>query len=349
MTGIGLYTRALAAALEQEGVTVVRVGARRSGELPRKVGSRSLYILGEAPKVLAHEPSPLFHALSNFNLPLVRVPGKRLVLTVHDLIPLLFPSTVSKAFRWQFFLWLSRSLQLADQVICVSQTTRTDLLAHFQVDPDRVAVVYNGADHVDAVPALGVAGRAQLEGFDLPNAFVLYAGAFDARKNIEAVVHACSMLKAQGRATTLVLMGQPWFGSSAIERQIDARRREGLDVRVLGYQSASMFYAVMRKATVLAFPSRYEGFGLPPLEAMRLGTPVLISDRGALPEICGDAAVQIDPDDPSALAAALDRLLHSPAEQARRSEAGRTRASQFTWRQAASQTAEVYREALRRG
>lgn len=346
-TGIGLYTHELAAALKARGLTIERLGAETTGEAPRRSTSRTAWALTELTDALLSSPSPIFHALNNFNLPLRRMPGKRMVLTVHDLIPDLLPETVSIAFKWQFRLWLIRSLHIADQVICVSQRTRQDLLRRFEVDADRVHVVHNGVDHVDRVPALDHTSTQYLDALALPQKYVLYAGSLDARKNVGLVLDGMAELQRRGRGVPLVLAGQSWFGSGPIETRIAKMRADGLDLRPLGYLDPSLFYEVMRRATVFAFPSRYEGFGLPPLEAMRLGVPCVVSNAGALPEVCGDGALMVRPDDLGHFTRAIDTLLTLEPERARLSELGRKQAAKFTWAKAAEQTLAVYREALR--
>jgi glycosyltransferase involved in cell wall biosynthesis len=269
-----------------------------------------------------------------------------MVLTVHDLIPELFPETVSKGFRWQFRLWLARSLRVADRVVCVSATTRDDLLRHFEVDPSKVSVIHNGVDHVDRVAPLDRAGEQYLDSLGLPGRFVLYAGSLDARKNVGLVLDAFEGLWREGKRTTLVLAGQSWFGSGPAEKRIAALRSGGLDIRPLGYLAEPEFYGVMRRATALAFPSRYEGFGLPPLEAMRLGVPCVVSNAGSLPEVCGEAALYVSPDDADGLARALWRVLESPEERRLLAEASRKQAAAFTWDRAAENLIQVYRAAL---
>lgn len=350
-TGIGLYTRSLAGALGELGVGVQLWGARRSGSQPRGGQSRTAWTVGALPGLLAREaargaggaPGPLYHATGNFNLPLVRPPGARFVLTLHDLIPLTHPGTVSRAFRWQFRLWLSRSLQLADRVVCVSGHTRRELLARFPGAAARAVVVHNGCDHLAAAPVLGPVERAYVDSLALPERYLLYAGSLDVRKNVSLVLDALERL---GRGVTLVLMGQAWFGSGPVERRIGRMRAEGLDVRPLGFQPESVYAEVMRRASVFVFPSRAEGFGLPPLEAMRAGVPVVASTAGALPEVCGDAAVLVDPDDAEALAAALGRLLDAPGERQALVERGHARARGFTWRGAAERVRDVYADVL---
>jgi len=344
-TGIGLYTRCLASALEGMGVQLERFGARISGEHPRGRSGRTGYALAQLPVDLMGSKARLFHALGNFNLPLTRVPGKAYVLTVHDLIPLTMPETVSTAFRWQFRLWLARSVAVADRVICVSAHTEDELLARFPEVAGRTVVVHNGVDHVDA-ERLDLTGEAFVRALALPRDFVLYAGSLDVRKNVGLVLDALERLRAQGRTVPLVLAGQSWFGSGPVETRVGRMRAEGFDIRPLGYQSAPVFYELMRRAALFVFPSRGEGFGLPPLEAMRLGTATIVSNAGSLGEVCGDAAPAVRPDDAEGLAELMDRLMRSPEERRSWAERGRRRAAEFTWRRAAEGTLAVYGAAL---
>jgi glycosyltransferase involved in cell wall biosynthesis len=346
-TGIGLYTRCLASALQARGVRLERLGARVSGEDPRGRMGRTAYVLGRLPQALRRSQALLYHALGNFNLPLVRTPGKPYVVTVHDVIPLLMPETASRAYRWQFRLWLARSVRVADRIVCVSECTRNDLLARHPEVEDKVSVAYNGVDHVDGhVP--DATTEDFLRALALPQRFALYAGSLDVRKNVSLVLDALERLKAKGRPVPLVMIGQSWFGSGAVESRVARMRSEGHDIRPLGYQSEPVFYELMRRAAVFVFPSRYEGFGLPPLESMRLGTPAIVSTTGATPEVCGEAAPAVRPDDAEGLAEAMDRLLRSDTERRRWAEAGRKQAARFTWARCAEQTLTAYEAALRR-
>lgn len=345
-TGIGLCTRELHAALVRGGANVVRLGARRSGEFPRRASSRTRYTLDELPRWLRGGEVRLFHALGNFNLPLVRTPGVAHVLTVHDLIPELLPDTVSRAFRWQFRLWLSRSLRVADRVICVSEKTRQDLLQRFDADPSRVHVVHNGVDHIARVPGVDGTGEQYLRTLGLPARFVLYAGSLDARKNVGRVLDAVERLYRAGRAPTLVLIGQSWFGGGVVEARIGTLRARGVDLRPLGYLTPALFYEVMRRASVFVFPSRYEGFGLPPLEAMSLGVPTIVSNAGSLPEVTGDAAIAVDAEDDAGLAEQIARVLDDESLRRRLADAGRAQARRFTWDAAAEKTLALYRDAV---
>ncbi len=343
VTGIGLYLHQLHRALQAQSLPLERWGARTSGEHPRRAWSRTGWALGALPSLLAFNKPRLYHALANFNLPLTRVEGVPFVLTVHDLVPLLLPHTVSRAFRFQFRAWLTRSAHLADRIICVSDVARRSLIEHFAVPERKLTVIHHGVDHVGFAPADRTTTQ-WLDALGLKSPFVLYAGALDARKNVQLVLAALERLYQRGQRVTLVLAGQRWFGAGAIEAEIARLREGGLDIRPLGYLADPVFYALMQRAGVFVFPSRYEGFGLPPLEAMRLGVPTIISTQGALPEVCGAAALQVAPDDVEALAGHLARLLESPSERERLGQRGQAHAASFTWAKAATATRAVYDE-----
>lgn len=345
-TGISLSSKQLALALEGQALSLERWGAHRSGQAPRRGVGRSRWVLERLPRLLEERTPELFHATANFNLPLQRVGQTKLVLTVHDAVPVLLPDTVSRAFRWQFRLWLARSLTVAHRVVFVSEAARRDVLASFEVDREKTSVVHHGVDHVFDVPPPDNISAAWLEALGLPETFVLYAGALDARKNVQLVLEAMERMFEQGRRSTLVLAGQRWFGAGAVEHEVQRLTERGLDVRPLGYLDERVFYALMRRAAVFVFPSRYEGFGLPPLEAMALGVPTIVSSAGSLPEVCGDGAMTVAPDDADDLARRLDALLGSSSLRESWSALARRRAAQFTWARSAAAVHQVYRSAL---
>ncbi len=342
-TGIGLYSSELFHSLKRLHLDVERWGAAHSGERPRETMSRTAWTLSQLPHLLQRQKPALYHAVSNFNLPLVKPQNVPLVLTVHDLVPILLPETVSAAFRWQFRIWLSRSLKVADQIICVSETARQSLVENFDVDDAKLSVVLHGVDHLDAVAPPDETTVTWLETLGLAEPWILYAGALDARKNVQVLLRALEILRARGQKPTLVLAGQKWFGSRAVEHEVVRLRRQGVDIRMLGYLSATPFYALMRRASIFVFPSRYEGFGLPPLEAMYLGVPSIVSTGGSLTEVCGPGAEMFDPNNAEMLSFKLRILLTSSEQRQALSARGRRWAENFRWANTAAQTVEVYR------
>jgi glycosyltransferase involved in cell wall biosynthesis len=169
-------------------------------------------------------------------------------------------------------------------------------------------------------------------------------GGYDARKNVPTLLRAWGMLARQGVSATLVLAGKALGGDPRLFPDIDALiAAEGIagSVRRLDVprEDGPLLYAA---ATAAAYPSRYEGFGLPPLEAMRCGTPALVSSASSLPEVAGDAALLLDPDDPAAWAAALRDVLHDAALRERMRIRGFEQAARFSWRKVAEETATVY-------
>ncbi len=341
-TGIGLYARALYQSLSQQQQAPELWGAARSGAHCRQTASRSRFAWFELPQLLRRNAPIVYHALGNFNLPLVKTASTRLVLTVHDLIPMQLPHTVSLAFYWQFRLALARAVRVADAIVCVSKTTQQRLHAAFPESEPKTQVIYHGVDHTHWAAPADAISRQWLDALALPENFVLYAGSLDVRKNVELVLRAVKHLHRGGLPATLVVVGQAWYGSGPVQASVAELMRQGIDIRVLGHLHESVFFEVMRRASAFAFCSHDEGFGLPPLEAMAVGVPTVVSRAGALPEICGEGAQYVGTNDTVALAEALAGLLTSPSARQEWSQRARTRAASFQWSKTAAQTLHIY-------
>ena len=342
MSGIGLYARQLARALgagPQRDRLVLLGGERRS--LPRGIAwreaetsSRTLWMLGQVPDDLRAEGAGLFHALANFNLPLRPQRGVRLCLTVHDLIPLTHPESVSLAYRLQFGAWLARSLALADAVICDSAATQEALAARF---PSAAStVIHLGVDHLPPREVALRAPRAE------ERPYLLYLGSLETRKNVSVLLSAFERLADRSRA--LVLVGAAGFGGPEILEEVARLERAGFAVRALGSVGAAFLPGLIAHADLLCAPSASEGFSLPPLEAMALGTAVVASDIPVHREILGDAAVLVPVGSADALAGQIDRLLETPQLRASLVTLGFARSRSFTWAETAARTAAVYSE-----
>jgi glycosyltransferase involved in cell wall biosynthesis len=350
-SGIGRYTRSLVESLvalaPHEGwvlyldhpVTDLPAGAEaRCLAWPQRL----VWTLWAAPRDLARRPVDLFHGVTGFELP--RSPGGRLVTTVHDLIPLRLPRLVPWRHRWAVRALLPGALRRAARVIAVSEATRADLLARYGLPPERVVVVPEAASpRFAAVSAAEVARVRARYGLDAP--YVLFVGLLEPKKNLAVLLEAVARLRADGNwgPTRLVVAGAVGWGVAELPARVV---RLGLDgvVQWLGAVDEADLPGLYGGAVCFAFPSLWEGFGLPVLEAMAAGTPVVAARRGALPEITAGAAVLVEPE-AAALAEGLGRMLADAGLRQRLRDAGLTRAREFSWERTARETLAVYREA----
>ena len=269
------------------------------------------------------------------------------VATIHDLIAMLaavgeLNFKVGPEVRFTFARKLRR-IARCRRVIAISQSTKAQLLRFVDVPADRVEVVYYGVSDGFAPPADPDARAAERtavvarHGIDPGRRVVLHVSSGTRYKNSPALLQALARLPAD---VVLLRVGDPLFADErALADRLGVAGRVVDAGLVRGEPALSAYY---RSADVFAFPSTFEGFGWPPLEAMACGTPVVLSDVASLPEVGGDAALYAGPHDHDALAAAVDRLLSDPAEHAARAAAGLARARTFTWDRCARHTAAVY-------
>jgi glycosyltransferase involved in cell wall biosynthesis len=269
------------------------------------------------------------------------------MVTVHDLSPFLFPGLfrpARRAYQQRMTRW---SVQRAAHVIADSESTRADLVALLDVTPERVTAIPLGVDEamrpVTDAAVLGEFRRRQ--GLDRP--YVLFVGTLEPRKNVLMLIDAFALLRARTSCShrLVVAGGKGWY-YEAIFEQVE---RLGLRDAVLfpGFvpdAELSLWYSA---ADVFVYPSLYEGFGLPPLEAMACGVPVIVSRSSSLPEAVGEAGVLVDPHDPEALAQEMGALLADKERRVALIERGLARAAQLTWRATAAATAAVYHRVLR--
>lgn len=268
------------------------------------------------------------------------------VVTVHDLSFLRFPEAFRRANR-TYLAWITRlSTRRAARVIAVSESTRRDVIDLCGVPEARVVTVPNGVDeqYCPAEPA-AVAEFRRRKG--LPERFLLYLGTLEPRKNLEALIAAYARLPERagaGRPKLVIAGGKGWFFETIFARVAELGLAD--DVLFPGYVPAAELPWWYRAAELFVYPSRFEGFGLPVLEAMACGTPVVTTTASSLPEVAGDAALLVDPDDTAGLTAALSRVLTDAALRADLGEAGLRQAARFSWARTAAQTAQVYRAIL---
>jgi glycosyltransferase involved in cell wall biosynthesis len=272
----------------------------------------------------------------------------RLVLTVHDLAFRLYPETAAHATR-RWLEALDRSLHRAVRIIVPSEATRDDLLAHYDVEPERVRVIPHGieAERFRRPPEDVVREARRRQGIDGP--YLLFLGGIEPRKNLPAIVRSFGSIDGDVR---LVIAGGsvPWNpeGRQLLESALDALPPSVRDrITLTGYLPEPDKVALLAGAEALVFPSLYEGFGFPVLEAMAAGTPVLTSEVSSLPEVAGDAAFLVDPRSEEAIAEGIERLLGDADLRARLAAAGHERVGAFRWEETARRTARVLHEAAR--
>ena len=266
------------------------------------------------------------------------------VITLHDVLGLDRPEWFTRALALHSWLVLAPAVRRAACVLVPSAHTRDRVIARLQVDPERVHLAPLGIDErfSPGDPPVGMRERFGLDGH-----FVLTVGTLQPRKNVESALHAFERLAAAGSEHQLAIVGgRGWRDEPLAER---IRTSPAADrIVITGRVGDEDLVDLYRAAEVFVFPSRYEGFGLPPLEAMACGTPVISSNRTSLPEVIGDAGILVDPDDVGSIERALADLLASPERRADLVERGLRRAVGFTWQRCAELTARAYRAALAR-
>lgn len=264
------------------------------------------------------------------------------VVTVHDLSFLLYPRNF-RAFNRLYLTYMTRlSVQKARRVLAVSESTKQDLVRHYGLSPNKIDTVHNGVDDTyHPLPADQVAAFRAKRG--LPDEFMLFVGTLEPRKNVVTLIEAYAQLSGT-RPPLMLVGGRGWLYDETFARI------ETLDlsdeVHFVGYVPAEELRWWYSAATLFVYPSLYEGFGLPPLEAMACGTPVITSQASSLPEVVGDAALLVKPTDTKALTASMARALADPGLREEMQATGLVQAKKFSWQKTAAQTVTSYRQAI---
>jgi glycosyltransferase involved in cell wall biosynthesis len=316
----------------------------RSVTVPVNARNRVQWVLGEQallPRLARREGVDLIHSLAS-TAPLR---GRfRRVVTIHDLIYAKYPEAHSGLRDRGMRVLVPAAARRSDRVIAISQSTRSDLV-EAGLPAERIDVVPNGfGSPPRATPLAQAEVRAR---FDLGERAVLLAlSAKRPHKNLARLIGALAKIVPEERPVLVIPGYRTWHEAELVERA-RALGVEG-DVRLLGWLSGEEIEGLWGTAQISVFPSLYEGFGLPVLEAMTRGVPVACSDTSSLPEVAGDAALMFDPSDEGAIAAALERLLRDGDLRADLSRRGLQRAREFTWERTARLTLESYARALGR-
>jgi len=309
--------------------------------------SGRLNLLAGFPWLAYRDHLSLFH--SQYVLP-VHLPC-RSVLTIHDILFESHPEFFPPFHRWLLKRFIPFSARRATMVISVSEFTKKELVKYYRVPEEKIAVIYEGASAAYAPVENKDLIAATLRRYKIHKKYILFVGRIEPRKNLTGILEGFDFVKKRGHTDVcLVIVGQQdkIFQESTLS---EAVRRMGLssDVLFTGGVSEKDLAILYNGALVLAYPAFAEGFGLPVLEAMACGTPVITSNTTSLPEVVGDAAVLINPQDHGEIARSLEQVLADEALRRALSAKGLKRSETFTWEKAAQQTVQVYAKVLGAG
>jgi glycosyltransferase involved in cell wall biosynthesis len=265
-----------------------------------------------------------------------------MMTTIHDLSYLIVPEYAHPDLRKYLERAVPRTLKRANRVIAVSETTRRDIIERYRIEPERVTTIYNGVDHWFRAPDEATVERA-LQQFGIRRPYFIMVGTVEPRKNHLAALRAFSALYERRRDVSLVIVGNPGWLSEPIVGEIE-KASKSMPVRYLRFVDDTWIPALYGGSIGLLAPSWYEGFGLPVLEAMACGAAVITSDRGALPEVAGEAALVVPPGDTDGLVQSMSSLLTDAGRREDLIRRGMARAAEFTWERAAIDHLKIYRE-----
>ncbi|WP_459201916.1 glycosyltransferase family 4 protein [Methanococcus sp. CF] len=277
-----------------------------------------------------------------YQLPTFTKFKQKYIMTTHDIIQTIFFEETKKSIYLSQKIMLLRSLKSADKIIAVSENTKNDLINHFKIPPNKIKVIYNAADKT-------FAKLNEIEISDIKKkyainySFILYVGGLAAHKNIIRLIEAYNILKKLGVTHKLVLAGVKRYKYKEIFETIEKLNLQN-DVIFTGYVPDEDLPGLYNAADLFVYPSLYEGFGIPPLEAMQCGTPVITSNTSSLPEVVGDAGIMVNPYDVDELANKMYEVLTNEYLRKEMSKKGLERAKLFSWKKCAEEHIKVYEE-----
>ncbi len=301
------------------------------------------FILKKYNLSLLHFPTHCFFQIPHYFF------GKyKKIVTIHDLTPLLFSNThtIQDSFLWTNSFKIIKNK--IDNIIAVSEATKNDLIKYMKIKKEKIKVIYNGYDSNIFKPIhLSIDDVVKFrKEYNLPDNFILYVGTLEKRKNVESLIKALNVLKKKGKKYILVIVGKRGWKYKNIFKLINKYQLND-QIIFIGYvprEDLPLFYNL---ADVFVYPSLYEGFGLPPLEAMACGCPVITTNVSSLPEVVGNAGILIDnPYDYVTLAETIDEVVQSETLRKDLIKRGLKRSKLFSWEKCAKETWKVYEEIL---
>jgi glycosyltransferase involved in cell wall biosynthesis len=290
------------------------------------------------PSRLSTENLDVLHGPANFT-PLLSFGNYKKVITVHDIIAILFPEFYSKRFSRAHSRIFPKQLSFVDRIIVDSQSTRNDLIEHLRVPSEKIITIPLSVDE----QFRPLKHRDDIKKHQINSNYILFVGCVRPHKNITTLIQAFYKLKKRGIKHILVIAGEKYPHYNEVDITIE---KLGLrkEVILTGHFPERNLPILYNAADLFVFPSLYEGFGLPPLEAMACGCPVITSNTSSLPEVVGDAGIMINPNNVDALADAMYRVLTNKGLRQDMIKKGLKRAKMFSWEKTAKETLRVYEE-----
>ena len=268
--------------------------------------------------------------------------GRRKVVTVHDLNFIFYPQFLTRDSMAYYADQIERAVQSADHISADSHATRHDLIEHLCVPPEKITTVHLAANPLYERAYEETAVATTLQKYNLPKGFILFVGTLEPRKNLPFLIRAYDELRRQGEVDIpLILVGGKGWLYEEVFTTIEELNLSGQVRHLSGIFDEALAH-LYHAAGVLVTPSHYEGFGLPALEAMHCGCPVIVSDRGSLPEVAGEAGIQLPLDDEAIWTDALRRVLTDSELRQKMIARGYAQAKTFTWQKAAEMTLQIY-------
>lgn len=305
-----------------------------SGRLDRKLLS-TVWMQLNVPLIAVRRKLDLFWG-SRHHLPLLLSPGIRTVVTVHDIVNRLYPGTMALPNLLVERSLMKLSLKRSDAIIADSRSTAADIEDKLGISVDKIDTIHLGTPVFPREPKRGLEQRNSI-----PSKYFLFVGTLDPRKNFERIFKAFELLRPLSQGLHLVIIGAEGWKNKNFLKMIRTHPLKD-HIHMTGYLPRDRLVSYYKNAICVMFPSLYEGFGLPILEAMSCGTPVITSDTASMPEIAGDAALLVDPYDTGSIAEAMNKLLRDDRFRKRLISMGFQRAKEFSWKRCAEETLRVF-------
>lgn len=281
----------------------------------------------------------------SYTLPFLRLSSGACVVTVHDLVFLHYPETKSNLFRAYMKMTMRQIVHSADLIITDSNQTRQDMIDIYHIPEERLVTIHLAASDYFSQPVLEDVLQSVRKRYDLGDTVILAVGDLEPRKNVATLIEAVGRLKRRGIGDLqLVLVGKHRRGMETLYKQI-AEQNLTDETIFTGYVSQEDLAALYRLARVFVYPSLYEGFGIPPLEAMLAGTPVVASKASSVPEVVGDAGTLVDPADPEQMADGIEHILTDDRLAGEMIRLGHQQAGRFSWETTARHTLKAFQTA----